>query len=91
MIAEFESHRAEELKSIEANGNLFKKTKEETIRAEAARWLRIYEAYMEANCEEGAYLLPRHDDNEVNESVYATLNALGYECEYKDKGILVKW
>ena len=67
------------------------RAKEETIRAEAARWLRIYEAYMEANCEKGAYLLPRHDDNEVNESVYATLNALGYECEYKDKGILVKW
>ena len=67
------------------------RAKEETIRAEAARWLRIYEAYMEANCEEGVYLLPRHDDNEVNESVYATLNALGYECEYKDRGILVKW
>ena len=31
MIAEFESHRAEELKSIEANGNLFKKTKEECL------------------------------------------------------------
>ena len=67
------------------------RAKEESVRAEAARWLRIYEAYMEANCEKGAYLLPRHDDNEVNESVYATLNALGYECEYKDKGILVKW
>ena len=67
------------------------RAKEESVKAEAARWLRIYEAYMEANCEEGAYLLPRHDDNEVNESVYATLNALGYECEYKDKGILVKW
>ena len=68
-----------------------RRVKEETIRAEAARWLRIYEAYMEAHCEEGAYLLPRHDDNEVNESVYATLNALGYECEYKDNGILIKW
>ena len=67
------------------------RAKEESEAAEAARWLRIYEAYMEANCEKGAYLLPRHDDNEVNESVYATLNALGYECEYKDKGILVKW
>ena len=67
------------------------RAKEESVKAEAARWLRIYEAYMEANCEEGAYLLPRHDDNEVNESVYAMLNALGYECEYKDKGILVKW
>ena len=67
------------------------RAKEESVKAEAARWLRIYEAYMEANCEKGAYLLPRHDDNEVNESVYATLNALGYECEYKDKGILVKW
>lgn len=31
MMAEFESHRAEELKSIEANGNLFKKTKEECL------------------------------------------------------------
>lgn len=31
MIAEFESHRAEELKSIETNGNLFKKTKEECL------------------------------------------------------------
>lgn len=31
MIAEFESHRAEELKTIEANGNLFKKTKEECL------------------------------------------------------------
>ena len=68
-----------------------RRVKEETIRQEAARWLRIYEAYMEAHCEEGAYLLPRHDDNEVNESVYAMLNALGYECEYKDKGILIKW
>ena len=67
------------------------RAKEETIRAEAARWLRIYESDMKAKCEEGAYLLPRHDDNEVNESVYATLNALGYECEYKDKGILIKW
>lgn len=67
------------------------KAKEETIRQEGARWLRIYEANMEANCEEGAYLLPCHDDNEVNEFVSATLNALGYECEYKDKGILVKW
>ena len=67
------------------------RAKEENIRAEATRWLRIYEAYMEAHCEEGAYLLPRHDDNEVNESVYATLNALGYECEYKDNGILIKW
>ena len=68
-----------------------RRVKEETIRAEAARWLRIYETDMEAKCEEGAYLLPRHNDNEVNESVYATLNALGYECEYKDKGILIKW
>lgn len=68
-----------------------RRAKERSVISEAARWLRIYEAYMEANCEEGAYLLPRHDDNEVNESVYATLNALGYECEYKDKGILVKW
>ena len=67
------------------------RAKEENIRQEGARWLRIYEAYMEAHCEEGAYLLPRHDDNEVNESVYATLNALGYECEYKDNGILIKW
>lgn len=67
------------------------RAKEESVKAEAARWLRIYEAYMEAHCEEGAYLLPRHDDNEVNESVYATLNALGYECEYKDNGILIKW
>ena len=67
------------------------RAKEESVKAEAARWLRIYEANMEANCEEGAYLLPRHDDNEVNESVYATLNALGYECEYKDNGILIKW
>ena len=67
------------------------RAKEESVKAEASRWLRIYEAYMEANCEEGAYLLPRHDDNEVNESVYATLNALGYECEYKDNGILIKW
>ena len=67
------------------------RAKEENIRAEATRWLRIYEAYMEAHCEEGAYLLPRHDDNEVNESVYATLNALGYECEYKDNGILIQW
>ena len=67
------------------------RAKEENIRDEATRWLRIYEAYMEAHCEEGAYLLPRHDDNEVNESVYATLNALGYECEYKDNGILIKW
>ena len=68
-----------------------RRAKERFVISEAARWLRIYEAYMEANCEEGAYLLPRHDDNEVNESVYAMLNALGYECEYKDKGILVKW
>ena len=68
-----------------------RRVKEENIRAEAARWLRIYETDMEAKCEEGAYLLPRHNDNEVNESVYATLNALGYECEYKDKGILIKW
>ena len=67
------------------------RAKEESVKAEAARWLRIYESDMKAKCEEGAYLLPRHDDNEVNESVYATLNALGYECEYKDKGILVKW
>lgn len=67
------------------------RAKEESVKAEAARWLRIYEAYMEAHCEEGAYLLPRHDDNEVNESVYATLNALGYECEYKNNGILIKW
>lgn len=67
------------------------RVKEETIRAEAARWLRIYEADMKAKCEEGAYLLPRHNENEVNESVYATLNALGYECEYKDNGILIKW
>ena len=67
------------------------RAKEESVRAEAARWLRIYESDMKANCKEGVYLLPRHDDNEVNESVYATLNALGYECEYKDKGILVKW
>lgn len=68
-----------------------RRVKEEAIRAEAARWLRIYETDMEAKCEEGAYLLPRHNDKEVNESVYATLNALGYECEYKDKGILIKW
>ena len=67
------------------------RAKEESVISEAARWLRIYESDMKAKCEEGAYLLPRHDDNEVNESVYATLNALGYECEYKDKGILVKW
>ena len=68
-----------------------RRVKEETIRAEAARWLRIYEADMKAKCEEGAYLLPRHNENEVNESVYAALNALGYECEYKHNGILIKW
>ena len=67
------------------------RAKEESVKAEAARWLRIYESDMKAKCEEGAYLLPRHNDNEVNESVYATLNALGYECEYKDRGILIKW
>ena len=67
------------------------RAKEESVKAEAARWLRIYEAYMEANCEEGAYLLPRHNENEVNERVCAVLNALGYECEYKDNGILIKW
>ena len=68
-----------------------RRVKEETIRQEGARWLRIYEAYMEAHCEEGAYLLPRHNENEVNERVAAVLNALGYECEYKDNGILIKW
>ena len=78
-------------KTMRAMAQNARRAKEETIRAEAARWLRIYEAYMEAHCEKGAYLLPRHDDNEVNESVYATLNALGYECEYKDNGILIKW
>ena len=78
-------------KMMRAMAQNARRAKEETIRAEAARWLRIYESYMEANCEKGAYLLPRHDDNEVNESVYATLNALGYECEYKDNGILIKW
>lgn len=67
------------------------RAKEESVKAEAARWLRIYESDMKAKCEEGAYLLPRHNENEVNERVAAVLNALGYECEYKDDGILIKW
>ena len=67
------------------------RAKEESVKAEAARWLRIYESDMKAKCEKGAYILPRHNENEVNERVAAVLNALGYECEYKDNGILIKW
>ena len=67
------------------------RAKEESEAAEAARWLRIYESDMKSKCEEGAYLLPRHNENKINERAYAMLNALGYECEYKDNGILIKW
>lgn len=61
------------------------------IKTETSRWLRMYEDEMKAKCEEGEYILPRHKMEEVNESLRITLINLGYEVEYNNEGIVIKW
>lgn len=79
---------AEEMRQLADDA---RRAKEKAIRVEASRWLRVYEDEMKAKCEDGEYILPRHKLEEVNESLRITLINLGYEVEYNNEGIAIKW